>query len=213
MTETYLGIIVGTSAAILVAWVLIFKSLRIYRLLARSLFLFGLPIAIMLLDNYTLGLLISVPYLAFLALEEALKLWGSRISADDRESFALLLLMGVWELALTKSILPFVSGPDFAEFLERNVFLYATVVVVPFFMHATTAAIYTLLRKSFWLVPLIICLLIHVLFNVSRPLYFTGSDGLDGINPNMFIMDFVAFSGAAAILYWAALKLRRRDHV
>ncbi|HEX2803469.1 MAG TPA: hypothetical protein VHN55_05745, partial [Sphingomicrobium sp.] len=70
----YIGIMIGASFLAFAAWLIVFRDQQRTRLIVTSIWLFAVPITLLVLDNYLVGLLWSLPLLAIIALEEALKL-------------------------------------------------------------------------------------------------------------------------------------------
>ena len=168
----YIALMIGASVLVMAAWTVLFRDQNRVGLFLTSIWLFAFPISFLVFDNYFLGLLWAVPYIAVIALEEFLKLIGSKIVRNEREAFALVLLFGVWEIVITKTVRVFFQDPSFYAFLGSNYVKYSIVSLTSFLMHSTTAAIYALLRTRNWLIPFSLAMLLHTVFNYTRDFYF-----------------------------------------
>jgi hypothetical protein len=144
-----------------------------------------------------------VPLFLFIGLEEGLKAFASRLSNSPRQALALVLLMGVWELLLTKGILPWVSDLSLTIIVDKNQIVYFALVGSPVFMHAVTAAIYAIGFSDKWWKPYLLSFTIHMVFNLTRDIYI-GNDG--SINSWFIILDVLAFAISGNILWRVASR-------
>ena len=134
---------------------------RALAILKKSLLLFALPILFWPnpLFRFPLGLWVA------LACEEGLKAFASTREENRRDKFWLVVLFGIWELALSKPLWGFAVGRDGGAWdrLSMIGFLYAT--ALPVLMHAVTAAIYAFtFERRLWAAFLVSCF-VHAVFN------------------------------------------------
>lgn len=202
----YISLMIVASVLAFAAWMVIFQDQRRLQLLATSIWLFAFPILFFVLDNYVLGLLAAVPYFFFIVFEETLKIIASRIARNAREAFGLVLLFGLWEISITKTIGVLFQEQSFYKFLDSNYDEYSVVVFISLLMHSTTAAIYALLRNNNWLIPFSLAFAMHLVFNFTRDFYFREHSGQVEVNFSFILGDAVFFA-----LAWLALwKFYRR---
>lgn len=206
----YIALMMGASMVAFAAWAVIFRDQQRIRLVVTSLWLFALPILVLVLDNHTLGLLWSIPYVVLIFFEEVLKLAGSRMARNNREAFSLVFLFGLWELAITKPVGVLFQNPQFFHFLDENYAKYSLVSSLSLLMHSTTAAIYALLRNSNWLIPFSLALVLHLVFNYTRDFYFYEETGQIKIHFSLIFGD-TAFFVLAWLVIWVFYR-RSQTH-
>jgi hypothetical protein len=191
-------IVVSMAASLVIIWSYVFREQHRRTVFGKSAIVFGIPIAVLLFLNYGLALVRTVPPIFFIALEEGLKVYASRLCKSSREAFSLVVLIGIWELLLTKGVLPWVTDPSLMTIVANNQLPYFVLILLPVFMHTVTAGIYSLWLSRSWVIPYFLSLTFHVVFNVTRDLYF--DDG-GNINSYLFIFDALAFSISCTVLW------------
>jgi len=196
----YIGIMIGASLLAFTAWLIVFRDQQRTRLIVTSIWLFAVPITLLVLDNYLVGLLWSLPLLAIIALEEGLKLTGSRITQTSRSAFALVLLFGVWEVLITKTLRVLFQGQQFQIFLDQHYLEYSLITLMPLLMHSTTAAVYAVFKSKNWMLPFALGLLVHGTFNYTRHLYFFENMGQAQIVLPFALFDIILFGGIFLLL-------------
>ena len=132
----------GVGVILLLVWAyLTTDNPRSNRLLLKSCWLFVLPgAAIWALPDGIYRFPLSM-WVAVL-IEECLKVFAAKTEPDPRNRFALIVLFGIWELMLAKSM-GVVAGDRLpAEWGRPEAIALVLAAVVPVLMHMVTAAIY-----------------------------------------------------------------------
>jgi hypothetical protein len=183
-------------------WMWIFRDLHRSAVFWRSTWLFGIPIAIFIGDNYTFRELYFIPYIAIIAIEEALKVIGLRTSRGNKQAIALLLLFPLWELLFTKSSATLFGGQEFATFIANSEASYLVISIMPVLMHAATAAIYIVAGRNYWSASLAVNFMVHLTFNETRGLYVS-YDAVPSVNFSFLVVDLIVFG----LFWWIILPL------
>ncbi len=202
---------IAATILLLAAWSLIFRDVNRTRMLTSSLWLFALPMILLVASNYALGIIASIPAVLFILFEEILKLAGSRFVAKNRlEAVCLVSLFGVWEIIITKLISAAVQNYQFNELLERNYLSFSFITLGAFVMHLTTAFIYAVFREKLWITVLFISFIVHAVFNFSRDFYIDVVNNKPEINLSFVYFDVVFFCVICFLLLLAYRSQERR---
>lgn len=198
---------IAATILLLAGWSLTFRDLNRGRILTSSLWLFALPTILLVTSNYAFDLVSFIPAIIFIILEETLKLIGSRAVARSQwETVGLITLSGIWEILITKLFMIGFQIPEFYVFLSDNYAAFILLTLTPFLMHSTTAILYALLRGRLWVLPFILCLLVHVVFNYTRDFYIVIVNGRPEISLSFMYFDGVFF----AVIWLLLLRTYRR---
>ena len=201
----YIALMICAFGILLGSWAIVFRDQDRLRIFLISIGLFAVPISLLVLDNYLVGLLWWIPYIAVIALEEGLKALGSRLPGSKRQALCLVSLFGIWEILITKIARVFFQDVTFYSFLNQNYGNYTAVSLVSFAMHSTTAIIYCLMRTRYIIFPFLISIAIHYIFNYTRDYYYIESAGKVTFNVSFIWFDVLSFA-----IMWLALWLLSR---
>lgn len=113
--------------------------------------------------NYLTYQSVYIPFLVIM-MEELIKFISARMYFPNQmEAFFSASLFGIWEIIVIKPMV--VSGDP----VMPIVLLIAPVVAV--IMHAVTSGIYAFRLKRWPVLQILLCSIIHIVFNESRDLY------------------------------------------
>ncbi|PZU57590.1 MAG: hypothetical protein DI547_12975 [Sphingobium sp.] len=169
---TILSLTTAAVGLIIVMAIAEWLDIRPGRLILRSVLFFALPIVLANL------LLPAMPALllryAVIPFEEALKWRVAEGRPRRAEGLLLVSTFGLWELAITKAMLPTaLPGLVWLEPGADLTFAFA-VTLIPVVMHLLTAEIYALGRGKGWRHTLLPACIVHLALNSTRFLYGDG---------------------------------------
>jgi hypothetical protein len=132
-------------------------------------FLTPILLVVALIHSVLPALLIVSPFVP-LGEEWLKRMAGRRVLSENISVFYLICLFGIWELTISKSLMPlFSTWPSLSSDWSIAVFIW--LVSLPIIMHASTAAIYAFYRRGDGNLRYWPCVAIHWAFNASRELY------------------------------------------
>jgi hypothetical protein len=135
-----IALLAGATFAI-VAWTwVVFPAGRRGRALGLSALVFLIPILLIFFAHQLAG--VQFPSLLVIVAEEALKLGGARLTHSSKEALSIVVLFGLWELAVVKTISILFAGAEGAYFTQHFPLIYVFLLLLPVAMHATTGVIY-----------------------------------------------------------------------
>jgi hypothetical protein len=153
-------------------------------------------------------LLIFMPFMVLL--EEWLKrLAGYQVFAKKRSIFFLVALFGIWELAASKSLIPFLPGWK-AIASGWGLVAFIWLASLPTVMHTATAAIYAFYPTRHGTLRYWICVGVHWAFNESRELY--ADVPFSDLSPLLLIIDsaiWVILLSCLILKRWPSSDLHR----
>lgn len=130
-------------------------------LLGKSLLLFALPIMLIPAKYFQFPLAMW----AWVACEEGLKAFGATRERRPADKFWLVILFGVWELALDKPFWGFAIAQSGESWGRLEIVATVCATALPVLMHAVTAAIYAFtFERRLW-AAFIISWLVHTAYN------------------------------------------------
>ncbi|MDT9600009.1 hypothetical protein [Sphingosinicella rhizophila] len=143
---------------------------RSNQLLVKSIWLFVLPgAAIVALPNSLFLFPLSMWALVFV--EECLKAFASRTKVSSLDRFWLIVLFGIWELMLVKSMRPFTDDFVLSHWHRFEVLGLVVAACGAVLMHTVTAAIYAFhFQRKTW-AALGTCWAIHTIYNEVMSLF------------------------------------------
>lgn len=197
---TYAVVVFLAGAILLLGWLYATAgNPRSGAILKKSLLIFVLPM-LLVPAWYFQGLF---GMWAWLACEEGLKAFASTRERKPLDKFWLVVLFGIWELALDKPFWAILVAQSAKSWDRLSLAELAYATALPALMHAVTAAIYAFTPVQRLWAALVVSWIIHASFNAAAEHFY--------LSPVAIFIETGVLCAILAVAFETARRLQRLD--